>query len=145
MDEWMKRLLMRLNKSSVSPASTYHHSRGPCREYPWLSTGAPSGGLRYGTPQLEPTEADTINLRPTCRMKGILVLSRGFAITDRLDARNTCLDLQQARHTNVVLMLGQRLRRWPSIKPTLVGCFVFAGFAQEAKEGEFAVPSVYVS
>ena len=30
---------------------------------------------------------------------------------------------------NVVLLLAHRLRRWPSIKPTLFQCFVFAGQA----------------
>ena len=29
--------------------------------------------------------------------------------------------------TNVVLLLGQRLRRWPNIKPALVEGLVFAG------------------
>ena len=31
------------------------------------------------------------------------------------------------RWTNVVLMLAQRLRRWPDIKATLAQCLVFAG------------------
>ena len=29
--------------------------------------------------------------------------------------------------SNVGLMLGQRHRRWPNIKPTLLQCVVFAG------------------
>ena len=40
-----------------------------------------------------------------------------------------CGSARQTLHwTNAGLMLGQRLRRWPNIKPTLVQCIVFIGW-----------------
>ena len=37
------------------------------------------------------------------------------------------LNKHQRRCTNAVLMLSQRLKRWPNIKTALVHCLVFAG------------------
>ena len=39
-----------------------------------------------------------------------------------------CVPANTRRWTNAGLLLGQRLRRWPNINPTLVQRLVFAGF-----------------
>ena len=47
---------------------------------------------------------------------------------------------QDTRHwTNVDLMLGHRLRRWPNIKTTLDQCFLFAESAQRHRQGGVSI------
>ena len=40
---------------------------------------------------------------------------------------DTGMDSNTGRHTNVTLLLAQRLRRWANINPTLVGRLVSGG------------------
>ena len=56
-------------------------------------------------------------------------------MTIRLSAFQSQLEYSHAagakRWPNVDLMLAQRLRRWPNMKPTSSQCFVSAGSVQE--------------
>ena len=48
----------------------------------------------------------------------------------QLFTRGIYITASTTRCHNIVLMMGQRRRRWPIIKPILSICFVFAGWVK---------------